>query len=131
MAELKNYVMATIFLLFAATAMVTIYGTALVNYTNNGGNSTSTSFPLLNQTQGYTTQMDTFAQQLSNTTLSAADQPSASNAFGIGALATIGTGAISLAFSTVTILIGMISSAGASLTAMGIPGMWWCSGRLR
>jgi len=122
MAELKNIVMSVVALLFVASAIVTVYSYAIVNNATNGGSGSSIPFPLMNQTVAYTAQMTQFSQQLSNSTESASTQPSASNAFtGIGALSQAGTAAISLSFSSLSILITMIASVGTSLIPIGIP----------
>jgi hypothetical protein len=124
MAELKNMVMAVIALLFVSAAAVSIYSSALVNNLASGGSGTSVPFPLQNQTVAYTAQMTTFSQQLANGTDTAASTPSAglgSLGGGIGAITSAGTGAISLSFSSITILLEMNSSFAVSLGPLGVP----------
>jgi hypothetical protein len=124
MAELKNYVMSVIAVLFIATAAVSIYAVALSNNLASGGSGTDVPFPLLNQTTAYTAQMNTFSEQMANSTLSAASTPSAglgSLGGGIGAITQAGTGAVSLSFSSISILITMLSSFMVSLTPVGVP----------
>lgn len=122
MAELKNYVMSALALLFVASAAVSIFSFAVVNNVKNGGDGGTVAFPLLNQTAVYTSQMENYAQQLSNATQSASTQPAAANAFtGIGALSQAGTAAISLAFDSLGMLLLMIGSLGISLIPIGVP----------
>lgn len=124
MAELKNMVMAVIALLFVSAAVVSIYSQALVNNLASGGSGTDIPFPLANQTAAYTAQMTTFSQQLSNSTETASSTPSAglgSLGGGIGAITQAGTGAVSLSFSSITILLGMIASFAVSLGPLGVP----------
>ena len=124
MAELKNMIVGVIALLFVASVVVTIYSTALGNNIASGGSGTTVPFPLLNQTTAYNAQMTAFSQELSNSTSQAASQPSASLGSlggGVGAITQAGTAAISLSFSSVGILITMITSMGVSLAPLGIP----------
>lgn len=123
MAELKNYVISVIMILFVATASVTMYSTALVNNIANGGNSTNTSFPLLNQTQSYTEQMTNFSNDLAKSTYSAGSTQDWVSALtgGIGAITQAGTGAISLTFSSINIMISMLTSLIPTLGMVGIP----------
>ena len=124
MAELTKSVMGIVALLFMASASVTIFSYAMVNNIANGGGGTDIPFPLLNQTTAYTEQMNTYAQQLSNSTSQAATTPSASLSTlggGVGAITQAGTAAISLAFNSLSIVVTLIASAGATLTPIGIP----------
>lgn len=123
MAELKNYVLALVATLFIATVAVSIYSTALTNNVASGGTS-SPSFPLLNETQGYTDQMTNFSNDLAKATYAASSTQDWTTAFvgGIGAIVQAGTGAIALTFSSIKILIGMMSSLIPTLGMMGIPG---------
>lgn len=128
MAELKNYVMTVVALLFVATASVTIYSTALINNVANGGNSTTPEFALLNQTQGYTDQMSNFSTDLAKSTYAASSTQDWTTALvsGIGAITQAGTGAIALTFSSIKIMIGMVGSMGPLMGSFGIPG--WVQG---
>ena len=124
MAELKNMVMTLIAVLFIASSIVTIYSVALTNNLNNGGSGESVPFPLINQTQAYTQQMDTFSRQLANGTETASTQPQGGSIQGgIGAITTAGTGAVSLSFGALSILLAMIGSLGVTFSALGIPGI--------
>lgn len=125
MADLKNYVMAVIAILFVSTAMVTIFSTALVNNAANGGNSTNTSFPLMNATQGFTNKMTNFSNDLAKSTYSAGTTQDwvSSLTGGIGAITQAGTGAISLVFSSINIMIDILLLLPATLTMIGIPGI--------
>ena len=128
MAELKNYVMAVIALLFVATVSISIYSTALVNNVASGGNSTNTSFPLLNQTKGYTEQMTNFSNDLAKSTYAASNTQDWVGALvgGIGAITQTGTGAIALTFSSINIMLGMMLSLTPTLGMIGIPS--WIAG---
>jgi hypothetical protein len=124
MAELQNAVMAVIALLFVSAAVVSIYSSALANNILSGGTGTTVPFPLANQTDTWNTQMTTFSQQMANSTETAASAPSAglgSIGGGIGAITTAGTGAISLSFGAISILLEMVSSFAVSLGPLGVP----------
>jgi hypothetical protein len=124
MAELQNAVMAVIALLFVSAAVVTIYSSALSNNIASGGVGTTVPFPLAAQTDSWNAQMANFSQQLANQTETAAGQPSVGASAigaGIGAVTTAGTGAISLSFGSITILLQMLSSFAVSLAPMGVP----------
>jgi len=128
MAELKNYVMSVVALLFIATASVTIYSTALVNNIANGGNSTGTQFLLLDQTQNFTNQMSNFSDDLAKSTYAASSTQDWTTALvaGIGAITQAGAGANALTFSSINILIGMTSAIGPVAANVGVPG--WVMG---
>jgi hypothetical protein len=123
MAELKTYVMSVIAILFVATASVTMYSTALVNNIANGGNSTNTSFPLLNQTALYTAQMTNYSNDLAKSTYAAGTTQDwvGSLMGGIGTITQAGTGAISLTFSAINIMISILTSLVPTLGMIGIP----------
>ena len=129
MAELKNMVMSLLTVLFVAASTATVFSFAMTNNVESGGSGDSVSFPLMNQTAAYTTQMETYSQQLSNSTSQAAATPSASLG-GIGAIGQAGSAAISLSFSSIGILITMISSIGTTLIPMGVPGIVFAFGTL-
>ena len=117
-------VMAVIAILFVSSAIVSVYSVASTNNIASGGNSTSVPFQLQNQTVAYTAEMTTFSEQMANSTLTASSTPSSalgSLGGGIGAITQAGTGAISLSFSSITILLGLVSTFGLSLVPLGVP----------
>ena len=124
MADLKNYVMAVIAILFVATVSVSVYSTALAHNVANGGNSTNTAFPMLNQTQAFTNRMSNFSTGLSKSTYAASSTQDWVSALagGIGAITQAGTGAISLTFGAIGVLIDMMMSLMFNSTMFGIPG---------
>lgn len=124
MAELQNYVFAVLALLFITSGMTFIFSNAIINNVASGGNA-STTFPLLNQSIGFTNNMTIYSQQLANGTNTAAGVTSSPALLGggIGAITTAGTGAISLAFNSVFILLGMLSTMGATVVPLGVPGI--------
>lgn len=131
MAELKNIVMSLVALLFVATACVTVFSSALVNNVASGGTGTSVPFPLMNQSVAYTSQMTNFSAQLSNSTLAVSTQPDAANAFaGLLATSQAATAAVSLSFSSMTMLLSMIASVGVSLVPIGVPPIVFAFGAL-
>lgn len=122
MADLKNIVMGVLTILFIATASVTVFSFALTNNISNGGSGSTVSFPLINQTAAYSAEMTNYSAQLSNSTAELAIKPDAANAFsGLVATTQAATSAVSLSFSSMSMLLTMIASVGVSLVPLGVP----------
>lgn len=131
MADLKSIVMGLLTIMFVAASAVTIFSFAMTNNVANGGSGETVPFPLINQTEAYTSQMTTYSQQLSNSTLAVSTQPDAANAFaGLLATSQAATSAISLSFSSLSILLTIVASIGVSLIPLGVPPLVFAFGAL-
>jgi hypothetical protein len=123
MAELKNYVMAVLAIVFVSVVSVSIYSSALTNNLASGGSGTNMSFALLNQSAAYQEQMQNFSKDFSKSTSQAASTQTTgwdTLSGGIGMITQAGTGAISLTLGSMGVLITMLGSL-ADMSALGIP----------
>ena len=120
MAELKNIIVSVVFLLFIATAFVSMYSSAVQNNITNGGSGETVPFPLLNQTAAYTARMNNFSATMANATINAADSPTASTG-GLGVVTQVGAQALTLSIDSLGMLIGMISATMQTLGFFGLP----------
>lgn len=113
MAELKNMVVAFIFVLLVTTVAVQIYAQAA----SNGGYTNSPAFPLSAQVANYTNRTYALTQSLSAGTSNVSAAPVASNVFtGIGGQTTqAGVQAVSLTFDSLGMMLSMIATSQSAL----------------
>ena len=120
MAQLQQLLLGLVVVLFVATGMMQILAFATI-----AGGYTAVSFPLAGKIQQYSNQTTQFSQTLANSTEATMKTPSVIDPLtGFSTLTTAGAQAVGLTFSSLGIMVDIITMSATTLTTMfGVP-MW-------
>lgn len=120
MAQLQQLLLGLVVVLFVATGMMQILAFATI-----AGGYTAVSFPLAGEIQQYSNQTTQFSQTLANSTEATMKTPSVIDPLtGFSTLTTAGAQAVGLTFSSLGIMVDIITMSAQTLTTMfGVP-MW-------
>lgn len=100
-----------VFVLLVVNVAVLLYSQAAMN-----GNYTSApDFPMASQVANYTATSNAMSSSLANATSESAASPNPANTFGLGAIGQAAAQAITLTFSSLGMMLAMVSSTQAAL----------------